>query len=87
MLMKQPFYVGGIHDVEKSKSSAFGAAGMFFFTFIVSIFYMIHDARRVMEEDSDHPRHSSRRGEYGQVPVADLDFDTPQQFDRGAVFT
>lgn len=47
MLMKQPFFVGGIEDVEAAKGSAFGAAGTFFFTFLVSMLYMIREARRL----------------------------------------
>jgi hypothetical protein len=47
MLIKQPFFIGGIDDVEVAKGSAFGAAGLFFGTFLVSALYMIHDQRRV----------------------------------------
>lgn len=47
MLMKQPFYIGGIEDVERAKSSAFGAAATFLFTFVVSIAYMIMDAQKL----------------------------------------
>jgi hypothetical protein len=47
MLMRQPFFIGGIEDVEKAKGSAFGAAGTFFFTFMVSMLYIIKDARRM----------------------------------------
>jgi hypothetical protein len=46
LLMKQPFFVGGIDNVESAKGSAFGAAGTFFFTFLVSISYMIRQGRR-----------------------------------------
>jgi hypothetical protein len=47
MLVKQPFFIGGIESVEDAKGSAFGAAGMFFFTFLASILYLIRDSRRV----------------------------------------
>jgi hypothetical protein len=95
MLVKQPFFVGGIDDVELAKNSAFGAAGTFFFTFCVCIFYLIHNERRIiMTEDSDHfqqRRPTTPRGilssDYGQVPLSDVHFDTPQLFDRGAVYT
>lgn len=49
MLVKQPFFVGGIDNVEEAKGSAFGAAGMFFFTFLASIIYLIRDSRRVSD--------------------------------------
>ena len=45
MLIHQPFFLGGIDDVEKAKGSAFGAAGTFFFTFLISILYLIADAQ------------------------------------------
>ena len=61
MLMKQPFFVGGIEDVEAAKGSAFGAAGTFFFTFVVSMLYMIREARRVtlLSSSNNSSSHSS----------------------------
>jgi len=47
LLITQPFYIGGIENVEKAKGSAFGAATAFFFTFLVSIIYVIRDGRRL----------------------------------------
>jgi hypothetical protein len=55
MLIKQPFFIGGVHDfvdgvdvgVEKAKGSAFGAAAMFFLTFIACVLYTIQDTRRI----------------------------------------
>jgi hypothetical protein len=73
MLMKQPFFMGGIDDVEVAKGSAFGAAGTFFFTFIVSILYMMHDAQRLADARDDSngsgSRSGGRQGDYGQVPT------------------
>lgn len=45
--MKQPFFITGIDDVEKSKSNAFGAAATFFLVFIISVIYMIKEGRRL----------------------------------------
>jgi hypothetical protein len=88
MLMKQPFFIGGIEDVEKSKASAFGAAGMFFFTFVISILYMIHDSQRPPEGEQAATRRVGFLGdEYGQVPLAEMDLDAPEQIDRGGIFT
>jgi hypothetical protein len=42
--MKQPFYVGGIEDVEQSTGNAFGAAAIFFFIFVISMVHLIMDA-------------------------------------------
>jgi hypothetical protein len=94
MLMKQPFFMGGIDDVEVAKGSAFGAAGTFFFTFIVSVMYMIHDEKRLAEERNlDNRAGGDQSGNYGQVPTAhapmfrDVDdavnTDVPQTFESG----
>ena len=91
MLMTQPFFILGIDDVDDSKSRAFNAAGLYFFSFVISILYIIHDSRRQAEESAGTltrnrgllPR---AQGEYGQVPLSEMDLDTPQQLDRG-VFT
>ncbi|GKY94212.1 hypothetical protein MPSEU_000387100 [Mayamaea pseudoterrestris] len=52
MLMKQPFFVGGIEDVEAAKGSAFGAAGTFFFTFLISMMYMIREGQRLTRSNN-----------------------------------
>lgn len=76
MLIKQPFFILGIEDVEKAKSSAFGAAGTFFFCFIVSILYMIRESRQQANLSLGV---AMRRvnfldaQEYGQIPVRDDD--------------
>ena len=44
MLMNQPFYVGGIEDKDTAKGNAFGAAGLFFFIFLVSMVHLIMDS-------------------------------------------
>lgn len=46
LLIKQPFFILGIHDVEKAKGSAFGAAAMFLVTFVISVVYLISEGRR-----------------------------------------
>ena len=55
LLMKQPFYIAGIDDYERAKGSAFGAAAAFFFTFVVSIVYMIYDAQRLANPSGTSP--------------------------------
>lgn len=49
MLATQPFLVAGIEDVDKAKSSAFGAAGMFLFTFLASMAAMWYDSMHKKE--------------------------------------
>lgn len=82
MLIYQPFFVGGIDDVEKAKASAFGAAGTFLFTFLLSMVFMIGGNREELQ--------SSRRTEYGRVSVFD-EFDDqlhdPFDEDRRGTFT
>ena len=78
LLMKQPFLIAGIEDVERAKSNAFGAAGIFFFTFLSCVTYMAKESRHQLPPmiqraaSFGNGRSSSRRmadeyGEYGQV--------------------
>lgn len=76
--MKQPFFVGGIEDVEQATGSAFGAAALFFFIFIISMVQLITDSMtnptaRSMSvasgEDSFGAWSGQRRGEFEQVPT------------------
>jgi hypothetical protein len=46
LLIKQPFFILGIDDVEKAKRSAFGAAAMFLVSFVVCVVYLIGEGRR-----------------------------------------
>ena len=73
MLVHQPFMVGGIDDVEKAKTSAFGAAGTFFFTFLISILYLIADKHFSFGTGVSIRGNNSRapgpRGEYDLVSL------------------
>ncbi len=78
--MKQPLYILGVEDLEQAKSSAFGAAGTFFFTFVVSIVYLIRDSKhdRLVNFSATATR---RMGSgYGQVPLSEMDLDEPDEF-------
>lgn len=44
MLTTQPFFIGGIEDVDNAQRSAFGACFMFLFTFVVSAIGMVYDS-------------------------------------------
>lgn len=46
MLTYQPFYIGGIEDVEQAKRNAYGGVGTFLFIFILSVVYLVLDALR-----------------------------------------
>ena len=82
--MKQPLYILGVEDLEQAKSSAFGAAGTFFFTFIVSIVYLIRDSKQDrfvnFSTTTTSTTRRTGRGEYGQVPISEMDLDEPDEF-------
>ena len=44
MLTKQPFFIGGIEDIEVATESAFGAFFMFMFVFVLSAIGMCYDS-------------------------------------------
>ncbi|KAL7567143.1 hypothetical protein ACA910_009469 [Epithemia clementina (nom. ined.)] len=77
MLVKQPFFIGGIDDVEEAKGSAFGAAGMFLFIFVIAIIALV----RGTNDGGHQPTTSLRQpsiSEYGQVPTSEGSFVTGQ---------
>lgn len=51
MISKQPFFIAGIEDEAVAKSSAFGAMGMFLFTFCASIFGIWYDSSKKVTAD------------------------------------
>ena len=93
MLMNQPFYIGGIDDVEKAKGNAFGAAALFFFIFLISMVHLIMDSMKhgsvvratvsaAHDDDFDGwtgQRQHHNGAEYGQVPSTFQDF--PEEHD------
>ena len=62
MLTYQPFYVGGIEDLERAKKNAYGGVGTFLFIFMLSVVYLVIDALRgdSREINSLGPMNSSR---------------------------
>jgi hypothetical protein len=44
MIIKQPFYIGGLEDEERCKDSAVGALGLFIVTFVSSITFLWYDS-------------------------------------------
>jgi hypothetical protein len=49
MISAQPFYINGLEDPDEAKKNAFGAMGMFGFTFIASLLGMWYDANHKKE--------------------------------------
>jgi len=70
MMIKQPFYIGGIDDPEEAKKSAIGAAMTFFFTFVISISYLFIDSRR--------HNNANNGSETEQVTVRSREYDMIQ---------
>jgi len=52
MISTQPFFIAGIEDAEKCKSSAFGAMVMFIVAFVLSIAGIYYDKANPKEEES-----------------------------------
>jgi hypothetical protein len=46
MLTYQPFYIGGIKNLDVAKRNAYGGVGTFLFIFILSVVYLVLDALR-----------------------------------------
>mmetsp|Transcript_28861 Transcript_28861/g.48048 ORF Transcript_28861/g.48048 Transcript_28861/m.48048 type:complete len:103 (+) Transcript_28861:137-445(+) len=53
MLTTQPFFVGGIEDVDNAQKSAYGACFMFLFTFVVSAIGMWYDSTFSKQKEDD----------------------------------
>jgi hypothetical protein len=82
-LIKQPFLILGIDDVEKAKGSAFGAAGAFFVTFLVSVLYLLNEGRRTSYAVQGRG-HVNRFGEYSTVGFVDSYEPEPQSRYQGS---
>jgi hypothetical protein len=53
MLTTQPFFIGGIEDVDNAQKSAYGAFFMFLFTFVVSAIGMWYDSTFSKQQSAD----------------------------------
>lgn len=75
LVSTQPFFISGIEDQEKAQTSAFGATGMFLFTFLASMGGIWYDSMYKVEP-------ASNQGE----PEADyhLSHDTPATYGTSA---
>jgi len=73
MLTYQPFYIGGIEDLEQAKSNAYGGVGSFLFIFLLSVVYLVFDALR--GGGNDNGRGDTRQSlgmEYDAVPTSGM---------------
>mmetsp|Transcript_14060 Transcript_14060/g.16100 ORF Transcript_14060/g.16100 Transcript_14060/m.16100 type:complete len:111 (+) Transcript_14060:45-377(+) len=75
MLTYQPFYIGGIEDVEQAKRNVYGGVGTFLSIFILSVVYLVLDALRgeSREINAIRGRTDTRRGgasgDYEGIPA------------------
>lgn len=61
MISTQPFFIAGIEDPEEAKNSAFGACGMFVFTFVASILGVWYDSQNKTELEESGAQGSEYR--------------------------
>lgn len=74
MLTYQPFFIGGIEDLEQARSNAYGGAGTFLCIFVLSVVYLVFDALR--GGGNNNARRESRRSrghEYDSVATSGID--------------
>jgi hypothetical protein len=76
LISTQPFYLAGIDDVEKAQGSAYGATGMFLFTFLASIGGIWFDSMQKVEPAANGS--SEPESEYH------LSHDTPATYGTSA---
>ena len=87
MLTYQPFYIGGIEDLEQAKSNAYGGVGTFLCVFILSVVFLVFDALRGGAESNNNNNGNSNnsRGDttrrsrgmdYEGVPMSMMETDT-----------
>mmetsp|Transcript_2541 Transcript_2541/g.3815 ORF Transcript_2541/g.3815 Transcript_2541/m.3815 type:complete len:102 (-) Transcript_2541:562-867(-) len=53
MILKQPFFLLGLNDIDECKDNAFGAMWMFILTFTASVFTVCYDST-TMAREVDH---------------------------------
>lgn len=69
MLTFQPFYIGGIEDLQQAQKNAYGGVGSFLLCFLLSVVYLVMDA---LHGDNESTRVESRHDSgvvYESVPT------------------
>jgi hypothetical protein len=64
MITTQPFFIAGIDDAEEAKASAFGASGMFAFTFAASMLGIWYDSQNKADVMADGEGNNGSEGGY-----------------------
>lgn len=74
MLTYQPFYIGGIEDLEQATKNAYGGVGSFAFCFLLSVVYLVMDALGDNGSGGDYQTQSrhSNGAEYEAVPTSGI---------------
>jgi hypothetical protein len=71
MLTYQPFFIGGIEDIEQAKKNAYGGVASYLFIFLLCVVFLVFDALK----GGDNPRTLSRHDsglEYQSVPTSGI---------------
>lgn len=76
MLTYQPFLMGGIDDHEMARKNSNGAMGTFFFTFVLSVVFLIREECRLPDDRQEFRRRRSGR-DYEGIPQ---DMDSMQEY-------
>jgi len=73
MLTYQPFYIGGIENLERAKSNAYGGVSCFLFVFAASVVCLVVDAPPGggLDGDMRESRHS-RGAQYESVSASGI---------------
>jgi hypothetical protein len=69
LIQTQPFFIAGLEDPEEAKTSAFGATGMFLFTFVASMCGIWYDSQHRKETVAEAGNGSEYRLSHDDVPT------------------
>jgi len=72
MLTYQPFFIGGIEDLDQAKSNAYGGVGTFLFILLLSVVYLVFDALRGGDNSGMRASRHSQGNEYSAVPTGGM---------------
>ena len=68
MIQSQSFFIAGLENDEEARTNAFGAMGMFLFTFVASLAGMWYDSRSKAEPVTDGEEEGEYHLSHGEMP-------------------
>mmetsp|Transcript_4002 Transcript_4002/g.6696 ORF Transcript_4002/g.6696 Transcript_4002/m.6696 type:complete len:103 (-) Transcript_4002:188-496(-) len=69
LISQQSFYIAGIEDADEAKNSAFGAMGMFIFTFVASMAGIWYDSNYKQEPIAENEATEGYQLSTGDTPT------------------